>query len=342
VSLQGTHSTKPICVDGCAPGFTPRTVAAEAPKLRAGGVNAVLTTVASTETPEVAISTLNDWWTADKRPTTGVQVATTVPELRKIVHGGDLAVVLHFQGTAPIGPDLEMVDTFHRLGVRVMQPTYNYANLVGDGCLEERDAGLTQFGRQVVARMQEVGIAVDLSHVGRRACLDVLEMTQVPVIASHSNARSVCDHPRNLTDEVIDGVARSGGVIDLVAYPRFVSADEQPTLEQLLDHATYISDRVGSQHVGIGLDFVVEDEYDFEFYQYDPRYYARAPYNWPTGISWWNEFGNLRPALRARGFSQQEIDGILGENLLSTLDTVWSTTSVPEAEPKLVSPGQVD
>lgn len=314
----------PVCVDGCAPGFTPRTLAAEAPNLRAGGINAALVTVASIETREVAINGVNDWWTADKRPTTGVRVAGTVPELRKIVDGGDLAVVLHFQGTAPLGPDLEMVDTFHRLGLRVMQPTYNYADLVGDGCLEERNAGLTLFGRKVVTRMQEIGIAVDLSHVGQRTCLDVLDMAQAPVIATHSNARSVCDNPRNLTDEVIDGVARSGGVIGLCAYPRFVSADEHPTLDQLLDHATYISERVGAQHVGIGLDFIDEDEFDFEFYQYDPRYYARPPYNRPPGIAWWNEFRNLRPALRARGFSQEETNGILGENLLRSLDTAWS------------------
>lgn len=317
----------PVCVDGCAPGFTPRTIAAEAPNLRAGGINAALVTVASIESREVAINGVNDWWTVDKRPTTGVRVVSTVPELRKIVDGGDLAVVLHFQGTAPLGPDLEMVDTFHRLGLRVMQPTYNYADLVGDGCLEERNGGLTHFGRKVITRMQEIGIAIDLSHVGQRTSLEVLEMAQGPIIASHSNARSVCDNPRNLTDEVIDGVARSSGVIGLCAYPTFVSPDEHPTLDQLLDHATYISERVGPQHVGIGLDFIEEDEFDFEFYQYDERYYARPPYNRPPGVTWWNEFGNLRPALRARGFSKDETDGILGENLLRSLDAAWSANA---------------
>lgn len=319
----------PLCVDGCAPGLSPRTVAVERPNFRAGGIDAVLATVASIESRDVAIDALNDWWIAHRRADSGVQVALSVPEVRQISKAGDLAVVLHFQGSVPLGGELQMVDTFHRLGLRVMQLTYNYADFVGDGCLEERDAGLTRFGRSVVTRMQQLGMAVDLSHVGDRTALDVLHGTEAPVIASHSNARAVCDSPRNLTDEVIDGIARSGGVMGLCAYPRFVSADDPPTLDQLLEHAVYISDRVGPEFVSIGLDFVNEDEFDFDFYQYDPRYYARAPYERPAGITWWNEFGNLRPALRAKGFSEAETDGILGENLLRSLDAAWAGTASP-------------
>lgn len=252
-----------------------------------------------------------------------------MPELRSAVGAGVFAAVLHFQGTAPLGTDIELVDTFQRLGVRVMQPTYNYAGLVGDGCLEERDAGLTAFGRTVVERMQQVGVAVDLSHAGVRVCLDVLELASAPIIASHANARAVCDSPRNLSDEVIDKIAATGGVIGLCAFPSFVSVDPAPTLDQLLDHAVHIAERVGPEHVSLGTDFVDENADDYEYYGYDSRYYPRPPWTWPSGLAWWPEVANVGPALRGRGFSDAEVAGVLGENLLRVLDAAWSTTAPP-------------
>ncbi|GAA4090730.1 dipeptidase [Nocardioides kongjuensis] len=320
-----TDQTGAVCVDGCAAGISPRTLKAELPRLRAGGVRAALVTVAALETTEVAVAALNEWWRADARPETGARVATTVEQLRAIVAGGELAAVLHFQGTMPLGNDVGMVDAFHRLGVRVMQPTYNHAGLVGDGCLEERDAGLTRFGRDVVRRLQQVGIAVDLSHAGERVCHDVLDQAQAPVIATHANARAVHDSPRNLRDEVIDRIAATGGVIGLCAFPSFVSADPAPTLDQLLDHAVHIAERVGPQHLSLGTDFIDENEDDYDYFGYDERYYPRPPWTWPTGLAWWDEVRNVGPALRSRGFSDDEVSGILGENLLRALDVAWRT-----------------
>ncbi|AIY18616.1 dipeptidase [Pimelobacter simplex] len=318
-----TDPTDALCVDGCAAGISPRTLKGELPRLRAGGVRAALVTVAALETTEVAVSAVNAWWRADARPETGARVATSVAQVRSIVAGGDLAAILHFQGTMPLGNDIGMVDAFHRMGVRVMQPTYNHAGLVGDGCLEERDAGLTGLGRDVVRRMQEVGIAVDLSHAGERVCHDVLDQAQAPVIATHANARAVCASPRNLSDDVIDKIAATGGVIGLCAFPSFVSADPVPTLDQLLDHAVHVAERVGPQHLSLGTDFIDEDEDDYEYFGYDERYYPRPPWSWPTGLAWWDEVRNVGPALRGRGFADDEVTGILGENLLRVLGATW-------------------
>lgn len=321
-----TVAVRPLCIDGCATGISPRTFKAEAPGLRRGGVQAGLVTTAVLETTEVSIAAVNAWWRASRRAPHEVRVVTSVAELRSVVADGVFAAVLHFQGTAPLGTDVELVDAFHRLGVRVMQLTYNRAGLVGDGCLEERDAGLSAFGREVVDRMQQVGIAIDLAHAGRRVCLQTLEFARVPVIASHANARTVHDSPRNLDDEVIDKIAATGGAIGLCAFPGFVSADPKPTLDQLLDHAVYIADRVGPEHLSLGTDFINENEDDYEYYGYDPRYYPRPPWSWPSGLTWWQDVANLRPALAKRGFSEAEVTGVLGENLLRALDAAWSVT----------------
>ena len=313
-----------VRVDGCATGISPRSFHAEWPHLKQGGVQAGLVTTASLETTEVAIGAINLWHRAARRAPTDVCVVTSVPELRSAVAEGKFAAVIHFHGTVPLGADLELVDAFHRLGLRVMQLTYNYGGLVCGGCLEERDAWLTVFGRQVVQRMQQVGVAVDLAHAGRRTCLDALELARVPMIVSHANARAVHDSPRNLDDEVIEKVAASGGVIGICPFQSFVSSDPIHSLEQLLDHAVYIAERVGPEHLSLGTDFNNEDEDAFDYYGYDPRYYPHPPWTWPTGISWWDDIADLAPELERLCFSTDEITGILGENLLRALDATWT------------------
>jgi membrane dipeptidase len=315
--------TPTICLDAAAPGVTVRGIADHHRRLRQGGVDAVLATVAAIEPPDQALLALGRWWSAHRAADDPVAIATTGTEVRQAVAEGRTAVVLHFQGSTPLGTDVEMVDAYHRLGVRVMQLTYNYRAAAGDGCLEPSDAGLSEFGRKVLARMQQLGVLADVSHAGERTARDVLRFADGPVIASHANARSLCDSPRNVSDAVIDEVAASGGVIGVCAFPAFVTADGVPTIAQLVDHVAYIADRVGIEHVGIGLDFADEDEEDYDYFGYDERYYPRPPWTWPQGLSWWEDVGNLRPELARRGFSGEEIDGVLGENFLRLFTRLW-------------------
>lgn len=314
----------PLCLDAAVPALSVRDLPAQGARLRRGGVDAALVTVASVEPPALAVQALAEWWQAHDDPTQPIAVATDVAAVRRIAATGDVAVLLHLQGTDPLGGSLELLDAYRRLGVRVIQLTYNYACAAGDGCLEERDGGLTAFGRQALARMQALGIAVDLSHAGERTCLDALQITSAPLLATHANARAVCDSPRNLSDAVIDAIAATGGVIGACAFRAFVSDADAPTIDDVAAHIVHIAERVGPEHVGLGLDFADEDEADYDYYRYDERYYPRPPWTWPTGLSWWEDVGNLREVLRARGFSGPEVDGIMGENFLAALDRIWA------------------
>lgn len=324
ISCRDQRSTVIIRLDAAGPELTPRTLPTQLERIRKGGLNTILATVAALEAPQPAITAVNEWWKVEHARDTGARVTTSVEEIRRTVTAGDLAVVLHFQGSAPLGGQVEMVDTYARLGVRIVQLTYNYAELAGDGCLEERNAGLTAFGRKILRRMQNVGITVDLAHAGERTCLEALSLAERPIVVSHGNARAVCESPRNLSDEVIRAVAATGGIIGLCAYPAFVSSDAVPTLDQLLDHAAHVADLVGAQHVGLGLDFADEDESDYDYFGYDERYYPRPPWTWPVGISWWDDAGNVAPALRRRGFSDDEASGIMGENFMRAFAQTWS------------------
>jgi membrane dipeptidase len=312
-------------VVAAAPSVTPWSLRRESVALRQGGVDAVFATAASLEDTGHAVTQVARWLRADEDPATPVRVATSVGEIRDAKAAGETAVVLHFQGSEPLRAGSELVGAFARLGVRVIQPTYNYRGAAGDGCCEPENAGLSRFGQALIEAMDQHRVAVDIAHAGVRTSLEAIECSTRPVIASHANARAVCGHPRNLPDEVIKAVAASGGVIGLCAFPSFVSAGPDPALDQLIDHAVHIAGLVGAAHVGLGLDFADEGEEEYDFYGYDESLYPRPPWVWPRGIEWLHQCRDIYPALRGRGFSPDEAAGIMGTNFLNVLARIWGS-----------------
>jgi membrane dipeptidase len=308
-----------------APSVTPWSVRRERAALLAGGVDAVFATVASLEDTGEALTRVAQWLQVDQDPGVPARVATSVAEIRAAKAAGDTAVVLHFQGSEPLRAGTELVGAFARLGVRVIQPTYNYRGVAGDGCCEPANAGLSLRGQALVKAMNEHRIAVDIAHAGVRTSLEAIECSAQSVICSHANARAVCEHPRNLPDEVIKAVAASGGVIGLCAFPSFVSGRPEPALDQLIDHAVHIAGLVGAEHVGLGLDFADEGEEEYDFYGYDQKYYPRPPWAWPRGIEWLHQSSNVSQALQARGFSPSEAAGVMGLNFLRVLTRIWGS-----------------
>lgn len=312
-----------LCLDASAPLITPQRLPKHLKEMQNGGIDAVLATVASIEHCQFAVEQLGQWLALERTQQVPFRLARTVADIREAKLEKQLAVILHFQGTSPLESSLHLLDAYHTLGVRVIQLTYNMRHLSGDGCLEPRNAGLSSFGRQVIRRMVELGIVIDLAHGGIRTSLEAIEEAGGPVIVSHANARALCDSPRNLTDEQIRAVAASGGVIGLCAFPSFVSLQAEPTLDLLLQHTEYLSELVGPEHVGLGFDFAEEDEEDYEYYGYDERFYPRPPWIWPTNVCGFADAPNITAGLLARGFTEEHIAGILGENFLRVFKTVW-------------------
>ena len=314
-----------ICLVAAAPSVTPWPLRRERAALRQGGVDAVFATVASLEDTGQAVTRVAQWLRAGEDPGIPARVAASAAEIRGAKAAGDTAVVLHFQGSEPLRGGAELAGAFARLGVRVIQPTCNYRGAAGDGCCEPENAGLSSFGKALVTAMNQHRVAVDIAHAGVRTSLEAIEASTRPVIASHANARAVCEHPRNLPDEVIKAVAASGGVIGLCAFASLVSAGPQPALDQLIDHAVHIASLAGAGHAGLGLDFADEGEEEYDFYGYDERYYPRPPWVWPRGIEWLHQCSDISPALQARGFAPDEAAGIMGMNFMHALTTIWGS-----------------
>jgi membrane dipeptidase len=315
--------TDTIFLDAAAPLLEPRWLKKRLPYVVKGKVDALLATVGALEGFRTTMAVLAEWLEIDRSQQHKIRICRTVAEIRAAKAAGETAIVVHFQGSDPIESEVDFLNVYHASGLRVMQLTYNPRNRIGDGCFEPTDIGLSRFGKKVIRRMEDLGIVVDLAHAGVRTAMEAAAAATRPFVISHANARKLLDTPRNATDEMIKAVAASGGVIGLCAAPFFLARDKPATLEMLIDHAAYMADLVGAQHIGIGLDFADEDEEDYVYYGYDERYIPMPPWIWPKGIAGHAEASNIAPALRARGFSESETRGILGENFLRIFAEVW-------------------
>ena len=227
----------------------------------------------------------------------GVSIITSRNDLQKAMRKGDLAVVLAIENSDAVEGSLNVLRMLFKLGVRSIGLTHNPRSLAADGVGESRTGGgLTTFGVQLVEEMNNLGILVDLAHISEKGFWDALEISRKPPIVSHGNCRALCDHRRNLTDEQIRGLASKSGVIGVTFVPEFVD-EKKPSIERLLDHIDHIVDVAGINHVGIGSDFD----------------------GGGTLLKDVTEFPKITENLLERGYAENEVKKILGENFLRVL-----------------------
>ena len=231
-----------------------------------------------------------------------------------------LGVFFDVEGMVPVQDDPTRVRQFYSLGVRWMLVAYNMTNAAGGGCLED-DPGLTSIGRQIIDEMDAAGMVLCLSHTGAVTARQALEHARNPVILSHSNPASVTAHPRNVSDELMKACAAKGGVIGLNGIGPFLGARDD-LVSALLRHIRYVVDLVGPEHVGLGLDYVL----DWEEIEADV---LANPAMFPPDLA--GSIAMIEPedipqiveGLCALGLSDSAIRGILGENWLRVARQVW-------------------
>ncbi|WP_236792013.1 dipeptidase [Amycolatopsis sp. GM8] len=260
--------------------------------------------------------------------------AESVGDIRRAHAEGRLAVVAGLEGAALIENEVDRLDVLYGLGVRQIGVAYSDANSLGGGLREHRDGGLTSFGRKAVRRMNQLGIAIDLSHAGDRTALDVIEASDKPVLITHAGARGLWDTPRMKPDEVIRACAESGGVIGIEAAPHTtVSPDHRRhTIESVMDHFRYCADLVGIEHVGFGPDTFFGDHLGLhhamseklgvaEVVTSGPRY---EPVEHVAGLENPGEcFRNVTRWLVKHGYSDADIVAVIGGNALRVLEKIW-------------------
>jgi membrane dipeptidase len=259
-------------------------------------------------------------------------VIRTAEDIRTAKQTGRVGVILSTQGLNAMEEDTRNLWILNKLDVRIMQLTYNERNALGCGCREPNDTGLTRVGQKAVEELNRLGVVVDLSHGGARTSLDAAHHSTAPVIASHVGVRALNPHPRNLTDELIQAIAHSGGVVGLCPHSIFVekARGQRPTIDDFIDHIKYVVDLVGIDHAGIGTDnFQYETHYTHvgrsSFERTYPGFFGGygTEEKHAAGFSTWAEWPNLTASLLRRGFSEDDTLKILGGNCLRVFEAVW-------------------
>jgi len=246
-------------------------------------------------------------------------LAHTVDDILRAKETGKLAIAFDLEGSDPLRGDLNLISFYYDLGVRQMLLAYNKDNQASGGCTEGH-IGLTDFGKKVIQEMNRVGMVVDMSHMGYRATMEAFEVSSSPVIFSHSNPKGVRDHVRNITDEQIKACAKKGGVIAINGIGDFLGGK---TSEVILQHIEYVIDLVGPEHVGIGLDYVVDKQELIDYIQGHPDVFPPERFNDYLSFVEPEQIPEITELLHKRGHSEQVISGVLGGNLLRIAKQVW-------------------
>jgi len=254
-----------------------------------------------------------------------------------------IGLIMGFQDASTVEPDLDRIDTFYRLGVRIIQLTYNNRGLYGDGCLEPGNAGLSKLGRAAVERMNALGVAVDLSHCGQRTTADGIEASKKPALITHAGCAAVHPHPRNKEDRELKALADRGGVVGIYFMPYLVASPTSPAREHVIAHLDHALKVAGANHVGIGTDGSLNTVPDTPEQrkriqeEMDRRKKLgvaapeedRPPYS--PDLNTTRRLEIIADGLQKKGYSAEVVENVLGNNFNRALGEIWKDPAAVNA-----------
>jgi membrane dipeptidase len=248
-------------------------------------------------------------------------LAQSIEDIERARVEGKLAIAFDIEGGNAVEAHPGLIEVIYRLGVRWMLIAYHKNNRLGGGCQDD-DCGLTDFGRQIIDEMERVGMVRCCSHTGYRTAREALEYASKPVIFSHSNPRALQDHERNIPDDLMIACARTRGAVNLNGIGLFLGDNDNST-ETLVRHIDYAVQLIGPAHVGFGLDYVFDQKELNEHIRARPDIFP--PERYAAGISMIEpeRFPRIAEALLDRGYSETQVQGILGHDNLRVAREVW-------------------
>lgn len=281
------------------------------PRMRKGGVDAQVfacCTYGSKQPKSIVEQKLSLLHSQFRKYSSHIELALKLSDISKAEQAGKLSGIFAIEGGDAIENDLDNLRMFHKLGVRIMTIAWKSNDWADASQQKMKHNGLTEFGKDVIREMNRLGIIIDTSHSADKTVEDILQITNDPIIASHSNAKALCNHPRNLTDHLIEVVASSGGVICVNFYPPFVRKyracdPPRPSFTKVVDHIEHIIKIGGIDSVGIGSDFDGIDKV-------------------VEGLEDSTKMPNITAELLKRGYLEEEITKIMGGNFLRVFGQV--------------------
>lgn len=248
-------------------------------------------------------------------------IVTNAEHLSNLKLQNKLGIAFDIEGCNLLNQDLTKLHYFYSMGVKQISFTYNKNNLFGGGCFDN-DTGLTALGKKLVEECNQIGMVIDCSHIGFRSSLEVIELSNNPVVFSHSNPSALVKHPRNISDQQIVACAKKGGVIGINGIGIFLGNNDIRT-ERIVEHIDYVVQLVGCKHVGIGLDCVFNPEEIKTYTQHNVDFFPAKHGFQDISIAEPEQFAEIDDLLSLRGYPEGSINDILGENFFRIAKNAW-------------------
>ncbi|MFT5484271.1 MAG: membrane dipeptidase [Halieaceae bacterium] len=292
-----------------------------------GGLSCVHVTIAYWENARETLSNIGRWNQLFEQHADLIMPVRVAADVEKARDEGKVGIVFGFQNCSPIEDDISLVEVFHQLNVRFMQLTYNNQSLLGSGCYETEDTGISRFGKVVIQEMNRVGMVIDMSHSGERSTLEAIDLSSRPITVSHANPSFFHEALRNKSDDVLTAMSRRGGLLGFSLYPFHLADGPDCTLDSFCVMVARAVDLMGIEHVGIGSDLCLNQDLSVLEWMRNGRWSKKLDYgegsvanaSWPNSLPWFadsSDFPNLTNGLLQHGFSEPDVRLIMGENWL--------------------------
>jgi len=273
-----------------------------------------------------------DWNLRFERLSDLIFLGRNAEDVRKAQLDGRTAIFFGFQNCSPIEDNIGLVEILHSLGARFMQLTYNNQSLLGTGCYEANDSGITRMGKQVIKEMNRVGLVVDMSHSAERSTLEAIEISERPIAITHANPAFWHPALRNKSDNVIKSLGASGGMLGFSIYPHHLKNKSDCTLQSFCRMIADTADMIGVEHLGIGSDLCQNQPDSVVEWMRNGTWSKEVDFGegsssfsgFPEQPSWFKDnrdFSNIEVGLKDVGFADKEIDAVLGNNWLNFFET---------------------
>lgn len=308
-------------IDACYPSKFDRNLVYE---LKKGGVTAVTVSLDMWAQARETMGNIAQWYKFINENSDILYLVQTGADITTAEAEGKVGIILGIQNTSPLEDDLSLVEAFNRLGLKVMLLTYNNQNLVGSGCYEATDNGLSRFGRNVVKEMNRVGMVIDLAHCGKRTTIDAIHTSDRPVAITHANPDWIYPTKRSKSKEELGALRDNQGMLGLTLFPTMIGGADT-TMEEFAELVAKTADFMGVDNIGLGSDLVTNRDDAFMHWVRMGRWTHEIDYGtgtkdtptrapWPKWFQGAADFPNISEALTNKGFSETEVQGIMGEN----------------------------
>ena len=292
---------------------------------RQAGLDAVHVTIVYHEDYDELILEIQKWEKLFLENSDLIFLGRNFKDIEKAKLENKTAIFFGFQNCSPIEDDISLVEKIHSLGCRFMQLTYNNQSLLATGCYEKIDSGVTNFGKEVIKEMNRVGVVIDMSHSAEKSTFDAIELSEKPIAITHANPSFWHPAKRNKSNDLLKTLSQSGGVLGLSLYPHHLKDNSNCTLESFCEMVAKTAEIMEAKNIGIGSDLCLNQPDSVVEWMRNGTWSkstnfgegSRNKPGFPKQPNWFKDargFSNLESGLKKVGFSQNETNGILGNN----------------------------